>query len=321
MRSQWVVRRMLLAIPVLFGISAITFIVIRLTPGDPVLWLVDPSAMDGVSEEYLAQLRTSLGLDRPLPIQYLLWLRELAGGNLGYSFLNGRPVTDIISERIGPTLLLMSVALFFGLAIGVPVGVVAAIRQYSPLDYTASVLSLLVISTPAFFLGLVAMYIFSLRLDLTPIGGMGTIGQPWNLFDMIHHLVLPAGILGLALVGSFARYARVSMLEVLSLDYLVTARAKGLQERTVILRHALKSALIPLISVVGVVIPILFGGAVIIERIFSWPGMGQAALTAVSQRDYPVLMGITLLVAVSVLACSILTDIAYSIVDPRIRFQ
>lgn len=321
MRNRWVARRVLLAIPVLFGISAITFITIRLTPGDPVLWLVDPSATDGVSEEYLAQLRTSLGLDRPLPIQYLLWLRELAEGNLGYSFLNGRPVTEIIGERIGPTLLLMSVALFFALAIGIPIGVVAAIRQYSALDYAAGVLSLLVISTPAFFLGLIAIYIFSLRLDLTPIGGMGTIGQPPNLFDRIHHLVLPAGILGLALAGSFVRYTRVSMLEVLSLDYLVTARAKGLQERTVILRHALKSALIPLISIMGVMIPALFGGAVIIERIFAWPGMGQAALTAISQRDYPVLMGITLIVAVLVLVFSILTDIAYSIVDPRIGFQ
>ncbi|HEV8534607.1 MAG TPA: ABC transporter permease [Candidatus Limnocylindria bacterium] len=318
-RGRWILRRIALAVPVLFGITVLTFVLVRMTPGDPVLYLVDPAAMSGAPEEYIAARRSELGLDKPTPVQYAVWIRELGQGNLGYSFVNRRPVTKMIAERVEPTVRLMGTALLFALLIGIPTGVVAALRQYSLIDYVVAVLSLTVISTPAFFLALGAIYVFSLRLDLTPIGGMATIGRPADLVDALRHLILPAGILGLSLTGPIVRYTRASVLEVLSQEYLSTARAKGLRERVVIVRHALPNALIPIISVVGVMIPLLFGGSVIVEQIFSWPGMGQLILAAIGQRDYPVLMGITMVVAILVLACSVLTDIAYTLVDPRIR--
>ena len=318
-RGRWILRRLAISVPVFFGITLLTFVLVRLTPGDPVLYLIDPAAMSGAPEEYVAARRTELGLDRPAAVQYAAWLRELAQGNLGYSYVNGRPVLAMITERVEPTTRLMGTALLFALLIGIPLGVVAALKQYSALDYGIAVLSLAVISTPAFFLALGAIYVFSLRLDLTPIGGMGTIGRAPNLLDAARHLTLPAGILALSLTGPIVRYTRASLLEVLTQDYLATARAKGLRQRVVVTRHALPNALIPIISVVGVMIPLLFGGSVIVEQIFSWPGMGQLILAAIGQRDYPVIMGITMVIAVLVLAFSVLTDIAYTMVDPRIR--
>jgi ABC-type dipeptide/oligopeptide/nickel transport system permease component len=189
------------------------------------------------------------------------------------------------------------------------------------IDYASAVVSLATISTPSFFLGLAAIYVFSLKLNLLPTSGMFTAGAPRSLGDDLHHLVLPASILGLNLAGPFVRYARSSLLEVIRQDYLTTARAKGLEAFVVVVRHALPNALIPLITVVGIQIPALFAGAVIVEQIFSWPGMGQLALASITQRDYPVLMGFTMIVAVLVLACNLFADIAYAVVDPRIRLQ
>jgi peptide/nickel transport system permease protein len=215
----------------------------------------------------------------------------------------------------------MGTALLVALLIGVPVGIIAALHQYSVVDYASAILSLTMISTPSFFLGLAAIYIFSLRLDLLPTSGMFTPGAPPSFGDAVKHLILPASILGLSLAGPFARYARTSLLEVIRQDYLTTARAKGLPGRLVTLRHAMPNALIPLVTVVGVQIPALFAGAVITEQIFSWPGMGQLALASISQRDYPVLMGFTMTIAVLVLTSNLLADIGYAVVDPRIRLQ
>jgi len=294
---RWLIRRLLVSIPVLLGITLLSFVFVRLAPGDPVRMMVNPEYMAGGAEEYIALRRAELGLDKPLPVQYVAWLGEVARGNLGYSFFDRRPVGDILKERVGPTI------------------------QYSVLDYAAAVLSLATISTPSFFLGLAAIYIFSLKLNLLPTSGMFTAGAPRTIGDDLHHLVLPAVILGLNLSGPFARYARSSLLEVIRQDYLTTARAKGLPGRLVVLRHAFPNALIPLITVVGIQVPTLFAGAVVIEQIFSWPGMGQMALAAITQRDYPVLVGFILLVAVLVLISNLLADFAYAIVDPRIRLQ
>jgi len=318
---RWLLRRIVISIPVLLGITVLSFCFVRLAPGDPVRMMVNPEYMAGGAEEFIARKRAELGLDQPLPVQYVAWLGEVAQGNLGYSFFDRRPVGDILKERIWPTTELMGTALFLALAFGVPLGLLAAIRQYSALDYASAVISLATISTPSFFLGLAAIYIFSLKLNLLPTSGMFTAGQPRSVTDDLHHLILPAVILGLNLAGPFVRYARSSLLEVIRQDYLTTARSKGLAGRLVIIRHALPNALIPLITVIGIQIPALFAGAVVIEQIFSWPGMGQLALAAITQRDYPVLMGFTMIIAVLVLLSNLAADIAYAMVDPRIRLQ
>jgi ABC-type dipeptide/oligopeptide/nickel transport system permease component len=317
----WLARRLLISVPVLLGITILGFAFVRLAPGDPVRMMINPEYMAGGAEEYIARRRAELGLDKPLPIQYVAWLSEVARGNLGYSFFDRRPVGDIIKERVVPTVELMGTALLLALAIGVPLGLLAAIKQYSVLDYTTAIVSLATISTPSFFLGLAAIYVFSLKFNLLPTSGMFTAGAPRTIGDDLHHLVLPAAILGLNLAGPFVRYARSSLLEVIRQDYLTTARAKGLQHRLVILRHALPNALIPLITVVAIQVPALFAGAVVVEQIFSWPGMGQMALASITQRDYPVLTGFILVIAVLVLTSNLLADIAYAVVDPRIRLQ
>lgn len=295
------------------------FVMVRMTPGDPVQYLVDPST--GSSEELLAARRTEFGLDRPLPVQYVLWLREVARGNLGYSFSSGHPVSELIGERIGPTVRLMGTALLLALIVGVPLGMIAALRQYSVFDYVIAVMSLAAVSTPLFFLALASIYVLSLRVDLFPSGGMVPVNRATGITEELHHLILPASVLAMNLAGPVIRYTRASALEVMRQDYLTTARAKGLRERTIVFVHMLRNALIPVVSVVGVLIPVLFGGSVIVEQIFSWPGMGQLVLISVGQRNYPVLMGITLVVATVVLLTSILTDIAYAVIDPRIRFE
>jgi peptide/nickel transport system permease protein len=318
---RWIIRRILISIPVLLGITLCSFVFVRLAPGDPVRMMINPEYMAGGAEDYIARQRALLGLDQPLPVQYVAWLAELGRGNMGYSFFDRRPVGDIIKERVWPTTELMGAALLLALVVGVPLGLLAAIRQYSLLDYASAVLSLATISTPSFFLGLAAIYVFSLKLNLLPTSGMFTAGSPRGIGDDLQHLVLPAAILGLNLAGPFVRYARSSLLEVVRQDYLTTARAKGLKGLTVVVRHALPNALIPLITVVGIQVPALFAGAVIVEQIFSWPGMGQLALASISQRDYPVLMGFTMVIAVLVLISNLCADIAYAIVDPRIRLQ
>jgi peptide/nickel transport system permease protein len=318
---RWLVRRIIISIPVLLGITILSFCFVRLAPGDPVRMMVNPEYMAGGAEDFIARKRAELGLDQPLPVQYVAWLGQLTQGNLGYSFFDRRPVGDILKERIWPTTELMGTALLLALAFGVPLGLLAAIHQYSPLDYISAVVSLATISTPSFFLGLAAIYIFSLKLDLLPTSGMFTAGQPRTVGDDLQHLILPAAILGLNLAGPFVRYARSSLLEVIRQDYLTTAKSKGLSGRLVVLRHALPNALLPLITVIGIQIPALFAGAVVIEQIFSWPGMGQLALAAITQRDYPVLMGFTMIIAVLVLLSNLAADIAYAVVDPRIRLS
>jgi peptide/nickel transport system permease protein len=318
---RWLIRRILVSIPVLLGITILSFSFVRLAPGDPVRMMVNPEYMAGGAEDFIARKRAELGLDKPLPVQYVAWLGEVAQGNFGYSFFDRRPVGDILKERLWPTTELMGTALLLALAFGVPLGLLAAIHQYSALDYISAVVSLATISTPSFFLGLAAIYIFSLKLNLLPTSGMFTAGEPRTVADDLHHLILPAVILGLNLAGPFVRYARSSLLEVIRQDYLTTARSKGLAGRLVILRHALPNALLPLITVIGIQIPALFAGAVVIEQIFSWPGMGQLALAAITQRDYPVLMGFTMIIAVLVLLSNLAADVAYAVVDPRIRLS
>jgi peptide/nickel transport system permease protein len=230
-------------------------------------------------------------------------------------------VLERVGERLGPTLRLSLSALLIALLFGIPVGILSAVKQYSVLDYLITVLSFVGVSIPVFFFGLALIYIFSLKLGLFPPGGMQTIGKPPTLSDTVAHLVLPAVMLGVASTASFARYTRASMLDVIRQEYLQTARAKGLREIVVFVKHAFPNAMIPVITVIGLQLPNLFAGAVITEQVFSWPGMGRLAIEAINYRDYPLLMGITTIFAILVLASNIITDLAYAAADPRIRYD
>jgi len=312
---QYILRRLLISIPVLFGVTLIAYFIMTLAPGDAVDMLISP----GLSPQDIALKREALGLDEPVLVQYTKWLGELLHGNLGYSFTNRRPVLERIGERLGPTLILTLSSLLLSYLIAVPIGVLSAVRQYSTLDYVSTVFSFLGISAPAFFFGLLMIYFFALKLDWFPTGGMMTIGAPSTFLDRLSHLVLPVIVLSLQNTGVVMRYTRSGMLEVIHQDYVRTARAKGLAERLVIYRHALRNALIPVITLAGVQFPFLLGGAIITEQIFNWPGMGRLAVDAINQRDYPTIMGINLLAATMVIVGNLFADVMYGVVDPRIR--
>ena len=314
---NYILRRLLIAVPVLWGVTVICFFVINMAPGSPLDMIVDPN----ISAADIAARKEALGLNAPLYVQYLKWLENLLQGNMGYSMTTYRPVTEMIGERIGPTLLLMGAALSIGLVLAIPLGIISATKQYSKLDYLVSTASLLGISVPTFFLGLSSIYIFSLVLKLLPSSGMITLGSGGGIPDRLLHLAMPAGVLGVFVAGKIVRYVRSCMLEILDQDYLRTARAKGLAESIVINRHALRNGLIPIITVVGLEIASLLGGAIITEQIFSWPGIGQLTMESVMSRDYPTLMGLNMFAAVVVLCVNLLTDVAYSFADPRIRYN
>jgi len=312
---KYILRRLIISIPVLLGVTVVAYFIMTLAPGDAVDMLVNP----GLTAENVALQKKELGLDQPVYVQYAKWLNGLLHGNLGYSFGDRRPVTTRISERFVATLTLALFALIMAYVIGVPVGVIAAVRQYSKFDYTATFVSYLGVSLPSFFLGLLLIYFLSLKLDLFPTGGLQTIGAPSDVFDRLRHLVLPGTVLGMYQAALIMRYTRSSMLEAVHQDYVRTARGKGLRERAVIFGHALRNALMPVITVGGLQFPLLLGGAVITEQIFGWPGMGRLAVEAIFNRDYPVIMGLNMMTAVMVTAGNLLADIGYAIADPRIR--
>lgn len=315
--QRYLIRRGLITIPILLGITALSYLIMSLTPGDPVRMFISPT----VTQADMEIKRRAFGLDQPVVIRYVNWLNELLHGNLGYSFSSGAPVVKRIGERVGPTLTLTVTALLLSYLIAVPAGVLAATRRYTGIDYLATLLAFLGISLPTFFLGLAGIYIFALRLRVLPVGGTMTLGGEGGLVDMVQHLILPAGVLAMAGAGALTRYVRSSMLEVLGQDYVRTARAKGLAERYVLRRHALRSALIPVVTLAGLQIPALLAGAVITEQVFEWPGMGRLTIEAINQRDYPVLMGITLITALLVTLGNLLADVVYSVVDPRIKYE
>jgi peptide/nickel transport system permease protein len=318
--GQFLLRRLVISVPVLLGITIATYAIISFAPGDPVTALISPEAAASLGPGWVEQQREALGLNKPAPVRYLLWLKEVARGNLGFSLKDRQPIGQKIVERLWPTLKLMGVALLIALVIAVPLGVLSAIKQYSFLDYLATVSGFAAISIPSFFLSLAAIYVFSLKLGWLPSSGMATVGRPGSALDSARHLVLPALVLGLAEAAPLIRYTRSSMLEVTRQDYVTTARAKGLRERAVIGRHALRNALIPLVTVIALNLPRLLGGTVIIEAIFAWPGMGTLAIGAVQARDYPVIMAINLITATMILLSNLLADLIYAIIDPRIKY-
>ncbi len=318
--GQYLLRRLAITIPVLIGITIATYAIISVAPGDPVTALINPEAAASLGPGWVEQQRQALGLDKPIPVRYALWLKELGRGNLGFSYKDRQPINQKIAERLWPTLKLMGLALVIALVIALPLGVISAIKQYSFIDYVATIAGFAAISIPSFFLSLAAIYIFALKLGWLPSSGIATVGQPGSFGDSAKHILLPAVVLGLAEAAPLIRYTRSSMLEVIRQDYVTTARAKGVSERVVIVRHALRNALIPLVTVVALNLPRLLGGTVIIEAIFAWPGMGTLAITAVQSRDYPVIMAINLITAVMILASNLLADVVYAVIDPRIKY-
>lgn len=319
MLSRFVLQRLLITIPVLIGVTLVSYLLVSLAPGDAVTAFIDPVTRAELGEEWVELRREQLGLNEPAPVRYFHWLRELSQGNFGFSLINGQPVSEQIMARLGPTSLLMGTALLIGTLVGIPLGILSAVRQYSVLDYIATVGGFLAISTPSFFLGLSLVYLFAVRWRIFPSSGMRTLGEQDSTIDVVRHMVLPVAVLAMAQVPLMMRYARSTMLEVLRQDYMTTARAKGLRERIVLLSHAFRNALIPLITVVGLSLPELLSGAVITETIFQWPGMGTLAVRAVTARDYPVILGVILVTATMVLLANLIADLLYAVADPRIR--
>jgi peptide/nickel transport system permease protein len=318
--GRYLLRRLLISVPVLIGITIATYTIANLAPGDPVTALLNPEVAATLGPGWVQEQKRTLGLDQPIPVRYAIWLKELARGNLGFSLTDRQPVARKLAERVWPTLRLMFTALAISLLISIPAGVLSALKQYSPLDYAVTAFGFVAISIPSFFLALGAIYVFAVKLDWVPTAGMATVGAPPSLLDSLHHLILPALVLGLAQAAPLMRYTRSGMLEVIRQDYVTVARAKGLREGAVVFRHALRNALIPLVTVIALHLPALLGGTVIVEAVFAWPGMGTLAITAIRGRDYPVIMAINLISALLVLASNLLADLVYALIDPRIKY-
>lgn len=314
--GKYILKRILIAIPVLIGITIIDYAIMCLA-GSPLEMLQGPR----VSEAAVEAKKIALGLDQPFYIQYFVWLGQLLRGNMGYSISSYQSVSEMIGSHLGPTILLMGVSLFVSLLVSVPAGIYSAIRQYSKGDYAVVTFSFLGSSVPSFFLALLLIYLFTVKLGWLPSSGMITLGTEGGFVDVAKHMVMPVLVLAFSMAGSNIRYIRSAMLEILQQDYLRTARAKGIGNFNVIGKHGLRNALISIITVVGMQIPMLFGGAVIVEQIFSWPGLGLMTMSAITSRDYPVIMGVCLLSAVVVLATNILTDILYALADPTIQLD
>lgn len=314
--GKYILKRILIAIPVLIGITLIDYAIMCLA-GSPLEMLKGPR----ISDAALQAKEIAAGLDKPLIVQYFVWLWQLLQGNLGYSMKSYEPVSAMIGSHIGPTLLLMGASLALSLLIAVPAGIYSAVKQYSKGDYAVVTASFIGSSIPSFFLALILIYIFTVKLGILPSGGMNTLGMDGSVADTIRHMVLPVTVLAVSLAGSNIRYIRSSFLEILQQDYLWTARAKGIGYKRVIWKHAMRNALLPIVTVIGMQIPMLFGGAVIIEQVFSWPGLGLMTMTAIMGRDYPVIMGVCLLSAVVVLVSNLITDILYALVDPTIQLN
>jgi ABC-type dipeptide/oligopeptide/nickel transport system permease component len=318
--STYLLRRLMTNVLVFLLITVAIFWLVHSSPGDPIAMRVPADQLTSGSAEYIAAQREALGLDEPVVVQYGIWLGNAVRGDLGYSLTNGRPVTELLAERIGPTVELMLVGLVISLLIAFPLGILAARRRNSVWDYGTAVVSLGSVSIPVFFLALLAIYVFTLKFQWLPSSGIGDPTAP-SLLDSVRHLVLPALVLGIANTGTYLRYVRGSMITELNADYVRTAEAKGASPRRVVLRHALRNSLIPVLTVIATNMGQLLAGAVVIEQVFAWPGMGQLAISSVRQQDYSVIVGFALLVAILVLLFNLLADVLYTVVDPRVRLR
>jgi peptide/nickel transport system permease protein len=315
---RFIARRLLVALPILFGVSVVTFLFANLAPGDPLSTLARPG--EGVRPSDLASLRRALGLDQPLYIRYVTWLGQMLQGNFGASIIRDTPVTTILLRHIPNSLLLMGIALGLSVVLGTVLGILSAFRQYSWLDRVLTFVALSGIAVPSYLLAIFVIYLFAVVLGLLPPSGMQSpAGAADPFIDRIRHLILPVGVLTFGSTAVFMRYTRSSVLDVMRQDYVTTARAKGLGALVVRRRHILRNALLPIVTIVGLSLPSLITGALFVETIFSWPGIAKAAVDASLERDYPVIMGVALVTSVAIIISNLIADIAYAVVDPRIR--
>ena len=327
--TRYVAWRLIGAIPLVIGIATIVFFAINLAPGEPGIFYVAP----GLTQEVIEQMRVNFGLDQPVHVRYVRWLGAMLTGDFGYSFSHSRPVLDVLVEFLPNTLILSGCALLVAFLFGTVIGTLQAVRQYSLRDSALSVVLLLFYSIPSFWLALMLILTFSLFARNVwdwpfwlPASGMTSTDHDFlsfgaRIWDRAVHLVLPTLSLALVLTAGIARYMRASMLEVIRQDYIRTARAKGLAESAVVFKHAMRNALIPIVTLVGLQLPILFGGTVFIETIFAWPGMGRAIVDAIGTRDYPLIMAGSFFFATIVVLANLIADVLYAIVDPRIRYD
>jgi len=312
--TSYLIRRLLWVPVTTWAVATIVFVLMRVVPGDPALLIAGPWATPAQVED----IRVQLGLDRPLHLQYLAWLRNLVQGNWGTSFQTRSPVIGLLIERLPKTLELTVAALVVTLVLSLPMGVIAAVRPHSSVDYLFTGIAVFGMSFPVFWLGIVLILVFGVMLKVMPISGSG---GPIGSLSNLHHLVLPALTLGFPYAAEFARLTRSAMLEILGQEYIKTARSKGLRESTVITKHAFRNALIPIVTLLGLRIPWLFGGAVVTETVFGWPGMGQLVVNSIYTRDFPVVEGFVLLLAFLVAMTNLLVDISYTFINHQIHYD
>ncbi|HEU5139129.1 MAG TPA: ABC transporter permease [Bacillales bacterium] len=316
---SYIIRRTLLIIPLLFGISVISFGIVQMAPGDPVAMMtgMDPNISPADRQKKIE----AYGLNDPVPVQYLRWLGHIVQGDFGDSIIHpGVSVSELILARLPNTLLLMIVSAFFAMIISIPFGVLSATKPYSMTDNAVTTASFLGIATPNFWLGLILIMIFGVQLNWFPAGGIATLNEPFSIWDRIHHLILPAFVLGTADMAGLVRYTRSSMMEVLGQDYIRTARAKGFKQNKVIYKHGLRNGLIPVITIGAALLPSFVAGATLTEKIFNWPGIGLLFVQSAFQLDYPVIMAILMIVSALVVIGNLIADILYAIFDPRIEY-
>jgi len=321
----YAIRRILQTIPILFIISILLFFLVRTAPGGP---LTSARRNPNVTKEQIQALEEKLGLNDPLPVQYGRWMGDLLAGNLGESIKFRRPVNDMIAERIPNTLLLVGFSFLITLLLAVPIGIWSARKPYSAFDYSMTTITFIGQSIPIYWLGLGLIVIFYVTLKnpftgtpFFPVGGMNTQGKSGDLLDTLWHLVLPVTALSLGWIAWYSRFLRSSMMDVLHEDYVRTAKAKGVNDRGVYYRHAFRNAILPLVTLIALDLPSLFAGALFVETIFSWPGMGRLFWDAAKGRDYPVLLGVVMITAVLIIVCNILADLAYGWLNPQVKYE
>jgi peptide/nickel transport system permease protein len=325
---RYAIKRLIGAVVCLWAVITINFLIVNTAPGDPAMILLAGSGtMEwGSDPEIIGAVRARLGLDRPLQDRYLMYIFNILQGDLGYSFYSRRPVLSVIAARIPATVILLLTAETVAIVLGVLIGVISAMRVGRKLDISLSLISSLLYSMPAFWLGFILLLVFGLRAGLFPLGGMTTVGMHfasfWDeLIDFAWHLFLPAVTLALTILPVFVRISRASILEVINEDFITTARAIGLKERTVFIKHALRNAMIPTATTVGLYMAYILNGALVVETVFSWPGIGLMAFKALLERDYPLILGSVFVSAIVVLSATFITDLIYAYLDPRISYK
>lgn len=315
---RYILKRLLYAIPVFLGITFVIYTLINLAPGGPLSVL---AASGEMSLSDLEALKISMGLDKPIVIRYFIWLGDLLHGDFGISYRTSQEVSLMISQRIMPSLMLTGTGILAAMLVGVPLGIISAYKPNSVWDHISTFISFIGASVPNFFLSLLLIYVLAVKLKWFPTSGMQSSGMSGNLLDLLHHLALSAFVCGIQPIGNYIKQTRSSVLEVLNEEYIKTARSKGLTNVVIVLKHAFRNALIPIVTTISLSIPFLIGGAVVTEQIFAWPGIGSLMITAITSRDYPVIMGVAVLICGVVLVANLILDLIYAALDPRIKFK